>query len=396
MPSAVAQQGVISMQGVQVPASAINPSAFFAATRRQNLLFRTLSSYAGPGSTDLIPVLQTGIISNVRLRVYGSVVVTPGSGTVATTAQWPYNLPRAVRFTANGMSNLINCSGTALKLLSKCNRAPVDDRGVSNYIGGASPGTAVTQGTLAQASEVWGIGSQVTGIGAGTYNFDLVFEVPVAYDPVTLMGAVFAQTQSTDLELAIDWNTSGALFALTGNAAVTLNVSATVEGTVFTIPSVNGGIVLPNLSAFHSVTESRAPNAISNGANEITLAGQGMGRQLMRLAFRTFSGAPPAPLVMNDTNYQQVYWRFGGNTTPEQFADGKMLRHFDELLYNTDPGVWGYGVFDFSSLWAQRDSIDEGSVTQLRFGYTIPAAITLTSPYAEYVQQVIVAGAVAS
>lgn len=390
-----ASQQVLTMQGIQVPASSVNAAAFFAATRRQNLLMKTAPSFAGFGSTDLVPILQTGIISHLRVRVFGNLNVAIGTGTAATTFQWPYNLIRALRFTANGQSNLINVSGWGLKLLANATRWPVDDRGVSNAFGGAAPGTSFTQGTLAFASESWGVGSGVTALANGNYDVELVFDVEVAYDPITLLGAVFAQTSSTDLELAIDWSPLANIFTLTGNAAVTFTPSYIVEGTVFTIPSVNGGIVIPNLSAFHSVVESRAPNAVSNGNNEIVLAGQGVGRQLMRLAFRTFNNQ--VPLAMNATNYNQLYWRFGGNTTPEIFADGRILRHFDEMLYNSDVGALaGYGVFDFSSLWAQRDSIDEGSATQLRFGYTIPTGVTLTAPWTEYIQQAIVAGAVAA
>lgn len=392
-------QQVLTMQGIQVPASAVNPQAFFANTRRQNLLMKTISTFAGLGSTDLIPVLQTGIVSHMRLRVYGSVVVTPGTGTVATNYGFPYNIVRQLRFTANGQSNLISCSGTALKLLATANSFPRDDRGVSNPYGGAAPGTSYTQGTLAEASESWGLGSGVTAISGGTYNYDLVYEVPIAFDDITLLGAIFAQTQSTDLEIAVDWNTQANLFTLTGNATVAVNASVQVEGTVYTIPSVGGSIVIPNLSAFHSVTESRAPNNISTGVNEITLAGQGVGRQLMKLAFRTINNGATtqSPLQMNATNFSSLYWRYAGNTTPETFADGQMLRHFDEFLYNCDVGsLYGYGAFDFSSLWAQRDSIDEGAATQLRFGFTINNGVTLTSPYTEYVQDVIVAGAVAA
>jgi hypothetical protein len=398
MQAPAAPQASLTMQGIQVPASAVNPEAFFANTRRQNLLQKTIQSFAGLGSTDLIPIIQTGIISHLRIRVYGSVVMTPGTGTCATNYAWPYNLIRQLRFTANGQSNLISVSGMALKVLATATAFPRDDRGVSNAFGGASPGTSYTQGTLAESSESWGCGSGVTGL-TGTFNFDLVYEVPVAFDDITLLGAIFAQTQSTDLECSIDWNTAGVLFTLTGNATATFSASFTAEATVYTIPSVNGGIVIPNLTAFHSLTESRAPNSISTGVNEITLAGQGVGRQLMRLLFRTINNGATTlvPLQMNATNYSQPYWRFGGNTTPEQFTDGQMLRHFDEYLYNSDIGnLWGYGALDFSSLWAKRDSIDEGAATQLRFGFSIPTGVTLTSPYTEYVQDVIVAGAVAA
>lgn len=391
-------QQVLTMQGIQVPASAVDPAAFFAATRRQNLLMKSLAAFSGLGQTDNLPILQTGIISHLRVRVYGSVTVNIGTGTAATNYAWPYNLIRQLRFTANGQSNLISVSGSALKVLEKTNRLPNSDRGVSQYFGGAAPGTAYQQGTLSRNSETWGLGSGVTGLANNTYNFNLCYEVPVAYDDITLLGAIFAQTQSTDLELAIDWNNTATLFSLTGNAAVTVAASVVLEGTVYTIPSVNGGIVIPNLSAFHQLTESRAPNAVANGNSEITLAGQGVGRQLMRLGFRTINNGNTtfSPLVMNETNYNQLYWKFGGNTTPETFQDGRMLRHFNEDLYDDDIGaLFGYGMFDFSSQWAQRDSVDEGSATQLRFGFTIPNSVTLTSPYVEYVQQVITAGAVA-
>lgn len=383
-------QQVMTMQGIQVPASAINPPAFFAGTRRQNLLMKTLSTTAGFGSTDIIPVLQTGVISALQIRIFGSLVITLNGGTVAATYQWPYNFLRAVRFTANGQSNLINVSGTALKLFSLADRGPLDDRGVSQSASGAT----VTQGTLSQASESWGVGPGATAISAGTYDVELIYDIPIAYDQVkTLQGAIFAQTASTDLELALDYNLAASLFTTTGSPTIAFTPTAQVEGTVYTIPSVNGGIAIPNLSAFHSLIESRAPNNIAQGLNEITLSGQGVGRKLMRLGFRTFSAG--VPLQMNAANYGQLFWRYGGNTTPEQFADGRKLRHWDELIYNSDIGaVHGYGMFDFSSLWAQRDSIDEGSATQLRFGLTIVPA--LTTPFTEYVQQTLVAGAVAA
>lgn len=396
MPTAPAPtQDVMTLQGVQVPASAINPPAFFALTRRQNFLMKSIASYAGLGQNDQAAILQTGIVSALRVRLVGSVTVTPGTGTVATTYQWPYNLIKRLRFTANGMSDLISCSGWGLKLLAKTNRFPKDDRGVSRGVGGASPGTSFNQGTLSMASENWGLGQGVSSVAGGTYNFDILIEVPVAYDPVTLLGAIFAQTNSTALNVSLDYGGQTDLFTLTGNATVAVAATVYIEGTVYTIPSLNGGIVIPKLSAFHQVTETRAPNAVSNGLNEITLAGQGVGRQLMRLAFRTFSGG--VPLQMSDTNYTQLGWKFGGNTIPEQFSTGSILREWNEELYNTDVGgLQGYGVFDFSSLWAQRDSVDEGSTTQLRFDYSIPNAVSLTTPYTEYIQDVIAAGAVAA
>lgn len=384
-------QQVLTMQGIQVPAQAVNPQAFFAGTRRQNLLMKSIQSTAGAGSTDIVPILQTGVISALRIKVYGTLTVTPGTGTVASTYQWPYNTIRALRFTANGQSNLINVSGAALKLFTLANRRPQSDRGISQTVGAST----VNQGTLSQASESWGVGMGAAAIAAGNYDVELIFEVPIAYDQErSLQGAIFAQTASTDLELAIDWAQLGALFTFTGNAAVTWQPSATVEGTVYTIPSVQGSIAIPNLAAFHSLIESRSPNSLSQGGNETSLAGQGVGRKLMRLAFRTFSNN--VPLALTAANYGTVKWLYGGNTTPETWNDGRLLRMWDEEIYDSDVGaVHGYGVFDFSSLFAQRDAIDEGSATQIRFNFSLVGAPSAPT-WCEYVQQTLVAGAVAA
>jgi len=389
----------VSMQGIQVPASSVNPQAFQGATRRQNLLVRTISQFAGFGATDLTAMLQTGIISDIGVRISGTLTVTPGTGTVATTFLWPYGIVDAFRFTANGQSNLINISGWSLKAMSLASRAPQDDRGVVNFVGGAAPGTSFNQGTLALASESWGVGQGVTAIPAGTYDVELYYNIPVAYDPISLLGAIFAQTASTDLELAIQYAPQGNLFQLTGNATLQASFSVLIESTVYTIPgSPNGGILIPNLSAFHSLIESPAPNFLAVGENMITLAGQGVGRQLMRLGWRVLPTGPLGlPLAMNRVNYGPIKWLFGGNTSPENFADGGKLRHWDEQLYNTDiGGVEGYGVFDFSSLWAPRDAVDQGAATQLRFSFVINPAVILTNPACSYIQQAITAGAVAA
>ncbi|MGH7227064.1 MAG: hypothetical protein ACRELF_27930, partial [Gemmataceae bacterium] len=96
------------MQGIEVPASSINPTQFFALTRRLRLLEKNIAAFAGLGNTDVIPILQTGVLAELKVQFSGSLVVTPGTGTVASTSRWPYDTAKAVRFTANGQSNLIN------------------------------------------------------------------------------------------------------------------------------------------------------------------------------------------------------------------------------------------------------------------------------------------------
>ena len=392
----------LTFQGIVVPGSSLNPKAFFAGTRRQWVLQKTLAAFAGFGNTDVVDTLRSGILSGYIVKVSGN-LVTAGTGTTATTARWPYYLIRAARFQANGQSNLINADGWFCRLREFMSDPEMNDRGVVNGIGGASPGTQRTQGTLALNSESWGVGSNVTAIANGTYDVELSFYIPVAYELKMLTGAVFCQTLSTTLELDIDWANLTDLFTLTGNNTVTFTPTVTVEAEMFTIPSDGkGGMWLPNLSAFHSFIQSRAPNAIANGNNEITLAGQGVGRQLMRVAWRTQNGPAPAyvPILPQAGApayaITQPYWRYGTNTTPETWLDGEDLRHMNERHYGVDVAAFaGYEVIDFDRTWAFRDSVDEGSATELRFGYTIGGAVSLTTPFCEYVQDVVLAGAAA-
>lgn len=383
-----------TMQGIVVPAASVQPAAFFELTRRERIVVgqRSLDAWGG---TENIPMLQTGILGGLTIRVVGELTTDKGStGTVASSARWPYDLLRAVRFSANGQNNLINAGGWPLKMREFTARGDQTDRGVAKGIGGASPGTSRTQGTLSLATESWGVGQNVTAIADNTYAFDFSVEVPIAFDKVNLLGAVFAQTSSTDLNLAIDIATHNELFTLTGDASqVAIDADIIVEATLYSIPmGPNGDVIVPDLSAFHSVIQTRQ-SGLASGDNEVRLAGQGVGRQLMRLWWRTWAGATPAPLPVNDTNYGRVGWRYGGNTTPEVWQSGAALAQANERLFGSDFATYqGFGIFDWSSEHAFRDTIDEGAATELRL--LLNLAGTPTSPAVEYIQETVFAASI--
>lgn len=386
------QGQTLYMQGIAVPATAKNPQAFFEKTRRLRFNQKDLASIAGFGSTDTIAIAQTGIIAALRLHLYGTITVTPGTGTAASTARWPYDVIKQLRVSANGQSNLISCSGAKLKVREIISNGDLTDRGVSQGIGGASPGNATTQGTLSLASEQWGVGQNVTAIAAGTYDVDLSFEVPLAWDMVKLVGAIFAQTASTNLELSIDWSTKSDLFTLTGDATVSEALSLQVDGVVFAIPQVNGSPVVPDLSVFHSMTQTN-DFSVGGSGSQVYLAGQGVGRQLMRVIWQLWNGAAPqTPVTLTDANFGQIGWMYGGNNTPEVFAGGRSLRQKEECDYSSDVGgPFGFAVLDFAEKWAFRDSVNEGTATNLRI--LLSPLVALTNPRLEYLQETIFAGA---
>lgn len=393
MPTTTPAAQQLTFQGLVVPGSALNPKEFFRRTRRQEVLYKTISTWAGFGDTDTIPVLRSGVLSFLTVKIKGTLVVALDGGTCATTSAWPYGLVSKARFQANGQSNLVNADGWHLRLREFARNEKLTDRGVNEYVGGSAPGTILSQGTFALSSESWGVGSGVTGIASGSYDVEFSVKIPVSYEERTLIGAIFLQTTSTTCELDIDWASVASLFTLTGSASVTFNPTVVIEAEAFTIPKDGkGGFFLPNLSNFHSFIQTKFNGQISDGLNEITISGQGVGRKLMGLFWRTFSNG--APVIPTSATVTQPYWRYGTNETPETWVDGASLAIENERNYGVDiASVQGFEAIDFDKINAFRDSVDEGSATEIRFGYTLVG--DLTGPYAEYSQDILMAGAAA-
>lgn len=388
-------QPISALQGVQAQNVVINPQAFYPATRRLTFPMRSAGTIAGLGSVDTTTLKQTGIISALDIRISGTVVF---GGTITGTSmsyRWPYDLIKAVKVSANGQANLINASGLKLKAL-QMTQDRVNDRGVSKAVGA----NTVQQGTLSLSSDDWGtsgvnkLGPGVTVAATGTYSVDFNIRVPIAFDPRTLLGAIFAQTAQTNLTCDIEYDTAANLYTLGASATVALNLTSEVSGIVYTIPQVGGQFVVPDLSAFHQFVQSRS-TAVSQGDNEIMLPGTGIGRQLMRVFFQTWtgSGASASPLAMTSANYGQLGWRYGGNDTPETYRNGQVLRAINEDQLGVDlGGVWGFGAHDFCADWALRDAVDEGATSDLRLLANL--VNSPSNPGFEFVQQTVFAAPV--
>jgi hypothetical protein len=376
------------MQGIQVAASSVRPEEFFRKTRR-HILQEKAVAYAGQNQ-DVIELRKSDILAGIVIRFSGQVVIAPGTGAVATTARWPYDFLKTVRFTANGASNIINCSGLKLKARDIMKRGELNDRGVSQL----SAGVAVTQGTLALGSESWGVGSNTAAIAAGTYPIELEWFVPVAEDENDLAGAVFLATSTADLTLTLDYENVANLFTLTGNGTAALTGTVSTTSVKYSVPlGPDGEIVVPNLNVFHSLIQSRY-TAIQNGENEVRIVGQGAGKSLLRVYYQLWNGAAPAnaPLKMNAANFGKQSWRYGNNETPDELFDGTLLRQINERVFGSDlGGLWGFGVHDFAAENAFRDVVDMGAAGELRIVSTVQAGVVLASPALEYVTETIFA-----
>jgi hypothetical protein len=378
------------MQGVEVPAQAVQPEAFFALTQRKQAQNK-VSAFAGFGSTDSFKLRQQGIIAGIDLRITGTITLAT-TPTVTPTFRWPFDLVKKIRVNANGSANLVNCSGAKLKA-----RALMDpdfnDRGVSKNVSNPSAAGASVQGTMFLNSEdqgTSGANKLIPGqaqTNAAAYTVELYYFIPIAADQITLRGAIFAQTAATELNVDIDWASQNELFTV-GAGTVTPALTYSAVPVVWSIPVLNGMQLVPDLSEFHSLIETRS-NVLANGDNDIDLIGFGAGRKLLRVFWQVWNGATPQiPLVVNATNYGPLSWVYGLNEVPESLPSGQAMRTQNDRIFDADIGaIWGFAAWDFANKFALRDIIDGNKVTNLRLRLNIPSGVTLTNGVAEFVQE---------
>lgn len=370
------------IQGVAItPDYVVDPMTFYANTRRQRFYMKSPAAITGIGSADQVTLRQTGIVSQLEVRIYGSVVFGGTIGTTTMSYFWPYNLVKAFQLTANGQSNLINARGLLVRATEFIDNNDLTDRGVGRTWSGGTT-DAATQGTLSLSSDDWGTSSTNrmapnTNVAAtGTYTVDLTFVIPVAADQVSLIGSVFAQSAATNLNLTVQYETQANLISALGASATVTFAALNLEvtGVVYSIPNVGGKYIIPDLTQFHSLTEFLFPGT-AQGTNEPQLPGVGTGRKLMRSIFNSYSSS--APLAMTDANYNVLGWSYGGNTVPEQYTSGQQMRVLNERQFNSDIGkLWGLGCWDFASQYAIRDIVDEGSTANLRIQLGLVSAPT--------------------
>jgi len=373
----------IAIQGVASPNITIDPAAFYAATRRMRFAARPTQAFAGIGSQDLVQLRQTGIVASLECRISGTIVVGGTIGTTTLSYEWPFNLVQEFRLSANGQSNLISMRGLTCRGLELVTSHDLTDNGGGGTFG-ATVVASGTSGLWKIPGDDWGTsgvnnlnpGANVAAVG--TYTVDLTYFIPVAADPVSLIGAIYAQSAATNLTLTIQYATQAQLFSAVGGAAtIAYNLNSFVTAVAYSIPNVGGKFVVPDLTQFHQVNETRSLGA-TQGLNQPLLPGTGVGRRLMRLAANGYSGAtPPTPIALNATNYSTVGWAYGGNDQPESYDNGQSLRASNVRLTGVDlGGLWGWGVWDFANQFALRDVIDEGSTSDLRIQLGLVAAPT--------------------
>lgn len=363
--------GAIAIRNLPVTKYQINPGLFNQLTAR--VIFDPVN-FALPafGNYQNTQLLQVGIVSAINIIVTGSLVTVGTTVTIAPTAHWPWDLIN-VQISGNGQNNFISCTGWDLTLrLRAANRAYVD--AISLFV--TNPAAAPFNIATAQ--------------GGTNSNFRLCYKIPIAMDDTTLVGALYAQSEATNLVLKVSTANLADLFAVTaGTISIALG-QVFIEEEIFEVPydpQHPDTLVIPDLTVLHGLVSN--DNAV---ASQTTLDTQlfRINGQLERLFFYTFDLSTAAtPAFVATATYVQTQLIYGSNQNPYTFLPMTMQRFRNNRDYRV---ILPDGLFclDFVADNPARDLVLLEGVTNLRLRTQYTASPTGGS-YVHFVQETLFA-----
>ena len=333
--------GAIYLKNLPAPNTyVIDPVTFAKETSRNKKTYPALTP-SGFGGQIGQKIDATGVVGKLTLIVK---VTLTGDGTAVPTqtAQWPWNLLKQVTVSANGINNLFSCDGLDLRALARVrNRSMVFDR-QSTF---ALPATA-----------------------SGTSNVVLVYDIPLAFDDESLMGAVFAQTQDTTLSWTATIGASTDLFSAHAPTLSAFSVQGIAE--FYSIPYIDSNgqrlAVIPDLRRMHGFYAQT--DVMSSTTYSRLMRVNGV---LTRVFQRGDNAANAAGDVSWETYCSSHQFNYGSNVTPwdvpgtyERYLNA--LAYGDKLLPAADAlsGSVDYICDDLVADNAMRDVIHLLGVTQ--------------------------------
>src|ERR1035437_5041784 len=363
--------GAIAIRNLPVTKYQINPGLFNQLTSR--VIFDPVN-FALPafGNYQNTQLLQVGIVSSINVIVTGTIVTVGSTVTVAPTAHWPWDLI-SVQISGNGQNNFISCTGWDLTdRLRAANRAYVDT--VSSFV------------TAAGAAPF----NTATAAGGTNSNFTLCYKVPIAMDDTTLVGALYAQSEATNLVLKVTTRNAADLFNITaGTLTITLG-NVYIEEEIFEVPydpQHSDTLIIPDLTVLHGLVSN--DNAV---ASQTTLDTQlfRINGQLERLFFYTVDlTTADEPGLVTTATYTQAQLIYGSNQNPYTFLPMQMLQFRNSRDYRS---LYTDGIFciDFVADNPARDLVLLEGVTNLRLR-TVYGTPPTGGSYVHFVQETLFA-----
>lgn len=336
----------------------IDAQLFASRTTRFRKSYQPLA-WPGFGAKVSQLIDKYGIIGSLHVFFEGTMT---GDGVAAPTATsgFPWRLPAEVRVSANGISQLIDCDGVDLRALAR-----------------------VRRGKSLADSNVFTLPAAGT-----TTPLRLHWEVPLALDEVSLIGAVLAQTDDNNLSIRITAAASADLFSA---HAPTIAGNFYILASAYEIPEVTSNgqsqLVIPDLRQMHGIF-TRDDNLVATGLNPTPLTKTG---GLLLRTLQRIDNAPP--------NFGNVDWltdavsehafRFNSKEIPYDYEPAWLLRFLNEEDYSQSllpaadvpAGITApaYVADDYVAQLGMRDVVNMAAISQPEMLNTIAAAYGLNA-----------------
>jgi hypothetical protein len=362
-------QGAVYSRNLPAPGSYQIDPVLFAAKTSKNRKTYAQTAHPGMGSSFSIRVDAVGVVARLLLMFEGTYTSTATPATL--TRQWPWNLAKSVVVSANGINNLFSCDGADLRALMRVRNGKYFLDRESSF---ANPG-ASTAGTIR-----------------------LFWELPLAYDE-SLIGAIFAQTEETFLNVNVQTAQNTDLFSANAGAFSAANWRLVAE--YYSIPTVDTKagriLVIPDITQLHGVTSrDDALTAPGDHVAPLTRTGGILLRTLQRVDNLDIGNVDPTASI---TSHR---FRYGGNVVPTD-VPGSVLRLLNEMDYGdavipsqdvvagaTPPA---YMVDDYVVDSPLRDAIHMSGITEAQILNTFASGLSVTAGAKVHtVQEAMVAG----
>lgn len=205
-----------------------DPSTFNSLTRPNITPFATIAD-PGAGGVVRATVPQVGVLGMIRATFRGTMSVATAA--VTPTDRWPHGLISDVQVSLNGQDKLFSCDGCDLHVL-RFARNPAYTESVDVFPGALGGGTS---------------------IAIGTYDLELSWEIPIAMDMTSLVGALYMQSSATNLTVAL--GRAGLAELVNTPANVAMSGTWYFETSTFAVPrDSKSQLVVPDLTRMHNFT----------------------------------------------------------------------------------------------------------------------------------------------
>lgn len=334
---------------------------------KKNVNQVTSFAYASTGAPTNFQLPQAGIVGGLLIQFDGTLTVATAAAT--TSDRWPYGLLSSLALAVNGQQDLFSCLGEDLRVLEDIS-FPAYTESTDNFTGTIGGGNSV---------------------GVGTTNLNVAWWVPISTELVTLTGALYAQSPSTQIQVTVTPGTPAQLFSANpGNA--TIAGTFTVQETFF-VPAYDnqGRIIVPSgLAYLHSVSAVDLPLTNLGSANRVPLIRGSGNLQRLLMAFRASptSRLSAFPNAAAASAISELHLSYGATQVPYEWNPASALERSNNRDYGFPP-PYDYLVLDTLKQDPQRDAIVFAGLTELAVFVTPNGAVTLAGGTAHMVEETV-------